>query len=66
VGIGFVFCDIHADEAAAATSLDVSGTTASPVLVFDDGSYLVEPSDAELARKLGHSLPGWATSQGAD
>ncbi|HEU5223320.1 MAG TPA: glutaredoxin domain-containing protein [Candidatus Lumbricidophila sp.] len=37
----------RADEARA-----ISGRTNIPVIVFPDGTHLVEPSDAELAAKL--------------
>ena len=42
----------HAERAAA-----ISGGARSPVVVFADGSFQVEPSDAELAVRLGFPAP---------
>lgn len=50
----FVEIDIEQDPAAARYVLGVNGgRRIIPTLVFEDGSVLVEPSNAELARKLG-------------
>lgn len=52
-GFSFVEIDIEADPAAARYVLEVNGgRRIIPTLVFQDGSVLVEPSNAELARKL--------------
>jgi glutaredoxin len=52
--VPFIFHDILADPDAAAEALRVSGGTGSPVIVYPDGGYQVEPSDADLAAKLGY------------
>jgi glutaredoxin-like protein len=55
-GIPFTWHDIEKDEQARSYVVEVNhGNRSVPTLVFGDGSVLVEPSDAELARKLGIS-----------
>ena len=51
--IPFRFHDIISDAAAAATAQRISGSSSSPVIVFEDGTFQVEPSDSELATRLG-------------
>jgi thioredoxin reductase (NADPH) len=48
------FVDIDSDEAGLAYVQEVNeGKSIIPVILFEDGSTLVEPSNAELAAKLG-------------
>lgn len=56
-GIGFDWIDIDEDEAGLdfVQSIQNGGRTI-PTIVFPDGSYLFEPSDEELANKLGFTL----------
>src|SRR5438105_5396727 len=52
--ITYHFVDIDADEEGLAYVQQVNeGKSVIPVVLFDDGSTLVEPSNAELAAKLG-------------
>ena len=52
--VHYRFVDVDADEAGLAYVEQVSdGKRVIPVIVFGDGSTLVEPSNAELAAKLG-------------
>jgi thioredoxin reductase (NADPH) len=52
--VPYSFVDIDADEAGLAYVQEVNeGKSIIPVILFDDGSTLVEPSNAELAAKLG-------------
>ena len=52
--IAFEWNDIDRDERARAYVQQVNdGKQIIPTIVFDDGSILVEPSNAELAAKLG-------------
>ena len=52
--VPYEFVDIDSDEAGLAYVQEVNeGKSIIPVLLFDDGSTLVEPSNAELAAKLG-------------
>jgi mycoredoxin len=50
--IDYRWIDVDADETAAAKALAISGRTTIPVVVFPDGSHLVEPSDEALRAKL--------------
>ena len=52
--VHYNFVDVDADDDAMAYVEKVNeGKQIIPVIVFDDGSTLVEPSNAELAAKLG-------------
>ncbi|MBI4288225.1 MAG: mycoredoxin [Chloroflexi bacterium] len=52
--IPFEWHDIDQDEEARAYVEGVNnGNRSIPTIVFPDGSILVEPSNAELGRKLG-------------
>jgi thioredoxin reductase (NADPH) len=52
--VPYSFVDIDADPEALAYVQQVNeGKSIIPVIVFEDGSTLVEPSNAELAEKLG-------------
>lgn len=45
--------DVDADESAAEKVIEINGgMRAIPVIVFDDGTHLTEPSDAVLKEKL--------------
>ncbi|MCB0117934.1 MAG: FAD-dependent oxidoreductase [Anaerolineales bacterium] len=52
--VPFKWVDIEQDKEAEAFVLKKNnGKRIIPTIVFEDGSFLVEPSNAELARKLG-------------
>ena len=52
--IPYRWVDIEQDKAGEAYVLQKNGgKRIIPTIVFEDGSFLVEPSNAELARKLG-------------
>ena len=51
--IQYDWIDIDQDETGAQAVKDLNeGKQIIPTVVFDDGSFLVEPSNDELARKL--------------
>jgi mycoredoxin len=53
-GIAYTYIDIEADAAAAAeVERRNNGYKSVPTIVFPDGTVLVEPSNRELAGKLG-------------
>jgi mycoredoxin len=55
--IPYVFIDIDKDEAAAKYVESVNhGFRSVPTIVWADGSMLVEPTEDELAEKLGVKL----------
>jgi mycoredoxin len=52
-GIHFEFIDIETDKKASDYVEEVNGGNRSvPTIIFPDGSKLVEPSNAELQKKL--------------
>ncbi len=52
-GIGYDWIDIENDTDAAKRVMEINGGYRSvPTIVFEDGSILVEPSNAELAQKF--------------
>lgn len=51
-GVAYEYVDIEAVVDGADRALAISGRTNIPVVVFPDGSHLVEPSDADLRAKL--------------
>ena len=53
LGVDWTKIDVEASAEAAAEAQSISGRTNIPVVVFPDGSHLVEPSDADVKAKLG-------------
>jgi thioredoxin reductase (NADPH) len=52
--VPYEFVDVDADATAMRFVEEVNdGSSTIPVIVFDDGSHLTEPTNAELAEKLG-------------
>jgi mycoredoxin len=51
-GVEYDYVDVEAVEDGADRAYAISGRTQIPVVVFPDGSHLVEPTDPELAAKL--------------
>ncbi|WP_374058556.1 glutaredoxin family protein [Naasia sp. SYSU D00948] len=52
LGVDYDYVDTVEIEDAADRARAISGRTNIPVIVFPDGSHLVEPSDPELREKL--------------
>ena len=51
-GAAYEFIDIGLDAEAADRAKAISGRTSTPLIVFADGSFQVEPTDDELRAKL--------------
>lgn len=51
--VPFDYVDLVKYPQEKSTAIDISGSTHIPVVVFEDGSFLVEPSNNDLAEKLG-------------
>lgn len=52
--ISYRWVDVDQDETGLRVVTEVNrGLRTVPTIVFEDGSILIEPSDAELATKLG-------------
>ena len=53
-GVSYKYIDVDQDEEAAQTVRDMNnGKRKVPTIVFTDDTILVEPSNKELASKLG-------------
>lgn len=53
-GVDFDYVDLEAQPAGIAVVLERNeGRRVIPTIVFPDGSHLAEPTDQELAAKLG-------------
>ncbi len=53
LGVDWSKVDVEASAEAAAQAQAISGRMNIPVVVFADGSHLVEPSDDDVRAKLG-------------
>ncbi|WP_439564462.1 glutaredoxin family protein [Microcella sp.] len=53
LGVEWAKVDVEASAEAAAQAQAISGRTNIPVVVFPDGSHLVEPSDDAVRAALG-------------
>lgn len=51
-GVDYDYVDVEQSAEAADAARAISGRTNIPVIVFPDGSFQVEPSDADLRAKL--------------
>jgi glutaredoxin len=52
-GVSYDYVEVDKDEAAAARAIEISGAKSIPVIVFPDGTYLIEPSNADLLTAVG-------------
>ncbi len=52
MGVAYDYVDLEADLTGADRALAISGRTNIPVVVFPDGSHLVEPSDSQLHARV--------------
>ena len=51
--VAFTYIDVEKDLTAAAKVVEINGGAQSiPVIVFEDGTHLTEPSDNDLKAKL--------------
>ena len=50
--VEYDYVDVEAVLEGADRAFAISGRTNIPVILFADGTHLVEPTDAELAAKL--------------
>lgn len=53
LNVPYTMIDVDTDESAAEKVIEInSGMRSIPVIFFDDGTHLTEPSDAVLKEKL--------------
>ncbi len=51
--VEYVYIDVEADEAASEKVIEINGGQRSiPVILFEDGTHMTEPSDNDLKAKL--------------
>lgn len=51
--VAYTYIDVEADESASDKVIEINGGQRSiPVIIFEDGTHLTEPSDADLKAKL--------------
>lgn len=51
-GVPYRYVDLVQDPGAAEVARDISGRTNIPVILYPDASHQVEPSNADLQRKI--------------
>jgi glutaredoxin len=51
-GAPYTYVDLIQDPAAADVARDISGRTNIPVILYPDRSHQVEPSNADMLRKI--------------
>jgi len=51
-GARYRYVDLVQDPAAADVARDISGRTSIPVILYPDRSHQVEPSNADMLRKI--------------
>jgi glutaredoxin len=52
-GVSFTYVDVDADAVAKEMIETLTGAKSIPVIIFEDGSYLIEPSNDALGEKVG-------------
>jgi mycoredoxin len=50
--VNYTYVDIEYDEAGKEKAIEISGKKSIPIIAFSDGTYMVEPSDNDLKKKL--------------
>lgn len=52
LGVAYTLHDVEHDDASRDRAIEISGRQSIPVVVFSDGTHMVEPSDPDLRAKL--------------
>ena len=52
LGVSYTYIDVDADESGRERALAIAGRQNIPVVLFADGTFLVEPSNPELLTAL--------------
>ena len=51
--VEYTYIDVEADESASEKVIEINGGQRSiPVIIFEDGTHMTEPSDNDLKEKL--------------
>ena len=52
LGVKFEYLDVEHDDALRDKAIAIAGVQSIPVVVFGDGSHMVEPSNPAMEKKL--------------
>ena len=52
LGVAYEYLEVDTDDALRDRAIEIAGRQSIPVIVFPDGTFLVEPSDPALAEKV--------------
>ena len=52
LGVEYAYLQVDTDDALRDRAIGIAGRQSIPVIVFPDGSFLVEPSDTVLSEKV--------------
>ena len=52
LGVSFTYLDVENNDEYRDAAIEISGKTSIPVIVFADGTHVVEPSNPDLSAKL--------------
>lgn len=52
LGVDYEYLDVENDEALKLKAVEISGVQSIPVVVFPDGTFMVEPSNPAMSAKL--------------
>jgi glutaredoxin-like protein len=52
LGVPYEYVDVANDDAGKDTAIAISGKQSIPVITFNDGTFVVEPSDIDLRAKI--------------
>jgi glutaredoxin len=52
LGVPFTYLDVENNDQYRDAAIEISGKASIPVIVFADGTHVVEPSNPDLSAKL--------------
>jgi glutaredoxin len=52
LGVQFEYLDVEHDDTLRDTAIEIAGVKSIPVVVFPDGTHMVEPSNPAMLDKL--------------
>ena len=50
--VSYTYIDVENDKKGKEKAIEICGKQSIPVITFSDGTFLVEPSDLDLKKKL--------------
>ena len=52
LGVAYDYIDVANDDAGKDAAIEISGKMSIPVITFNDGTFVVEPSDIDLRAQI--------------